>query len=549
MGLLDHKELKIIKGVGKTPGDTVSLEASPTVINLLSKETGYTLLDWSPNIPSLKNGGLWADSNIQDGRRLLAGSNTNVIEKITVQLTASAHQGFAIQFATLQRAIQNARAAWTTLYQYEPVYLRWWADCAPGPQFALIYSIDLDVEYQDSANQQAQITLSIERDYAWTPVSPGMSPKAWTKYVRGLRFTASNAYVFDSSTGDDHLFSATLKNATERSAGKDSATAQNYIDIPAASIPGDLPARVCIWISGEPPSSNNNSIYVSRWTRFVTRESTVTTFTLPASDGNSLIADTAGQADTGGVQSARTRTTYATSAALVGRLRWSTTSAALYSLMYAGRFAVFLRCRLSAAGSVSLQIKAGFAGVSPLVGDVQTFTDVGSGGTGATTVWGFAYMGVFNPSLYNSKIPVNAEGTGIDNFESTSFEVWSARLSGTPELYISDLVLIPIDECAMQLNTPLTTIDSGVNVIFDNTGYMAHGAPGDFAISTFPSGTNFAAKGDTVEQRGTGITLLPQVNNRLYFLEVDNTLKRAKVQFNFDVGLNIIPCWSGIRDV
>jgi len=142
MGLLNHQELFLVRGVGPTPGDTVSAEQPLTVVNLLDVEAGFSLENWSPNIPSLKSGGVWADSPITDGRTLIAGVNTNVIETIVVTLTGATIPDYASQFAKLQQVAQDARNFQDTFGQIEPVYIRWWANCAPGPPFALIYYIE-----------------------------------------------------------------------------------------------------------------------------------------------------------------------------------------------------------------------------------------------------------------------------------------------------------------------------------------------------------------------------------------------------------------------
>jgi hypothetical protein len=126
MGLLNHQELAIVKGVGKTPADTASAEQDPVVIDLLDVGSGISLdMDggWEPNIPSLKSGGVWADSPISDGRTLLAGQNTNVTETIRLLVTSNNPMVYAAKFAALQRMSQDCRFFWSTQYQIEPVYL------------------------------------------------------------------------------------------------------------------------------------------------------------------------------------------------------------------------------------------------------------------------------------------------------------------------------------------------------------------------------------------------------------------------------------------
>lgn len=548
MGLLDHRQLMIVKGIGETPGDTLTAEQQLISIDLLDNGTGVSVAlneGWIPNISSLKSGGVWADSPISNGRKLIAGANTNVTETLRLIVSSLSVTAYAAKFASLQRMIQDARLFGNVGYQIEPIYLAWWAAGSPGFQYARIFNIDMDVQIEDSEDAQATLTLTIEREEGWLGVRPGMSPKEWTYYIRRQPFNANNAYVNKGSI-NDHFASGTLKNCTERDTLFTTITGKNYIDIPASNIPGDLPALATIWVTGDAGSSHD-SVIISRWTRRnsinISGADQFSSFTLAAGDAQ-MDTDTTSGADTGGLNGKRTTTAFVTTS-LVNRVNFTNGTQLTRAALYSGRFILFLRARLSAAGTVGLQARIGINTANLVSGEIKNLTDQGVGGTGNTSQWGLVYLGQFSIPNYDASLPVGATGKGIDQTESFTLSIAASRLSGTPSLYISDVIFIPIDECASLISTPLFGINNTNNIILDNTGYLSHGQPGDYGFLTF---TTSSAKLDTPTLSGQGVTLLPGVNNRLYFLQYNAANLRSVVNMNFDIGINIVPRWSAMRD-
>ena len=96
---LNHKALQIIKGLPQVPGDQFSAEAKLTIFDLMSGTVSLDPEDeWSPQIAPVKNGGVWTESPISDGRRLLAAPAGNVIEKITILISGSGYLEVMKQF-------------------------------------------------------------------------------------------------------------------------------------------------------------------------------------------------------------------------------------------------------------------------------------------------------------------------------------------------------------------------------------------------------------------------------------------------------------------
>lgn len=541
MGLFDHKELMIVKGVDLVAGDNSSAEQKLIAIDLISSANGFSLDSWSPNIPSLKANGVWADSSISDGRTLIAGQNTNVTETMTVNLTAASGLVFAAKFAALQRMIQDARAFWDSYYQIEPVYLRWWACGAPGPQFALIYNIDMDVEWDDGDQDAARLTLSIERYHKWFGVRPGGNPKEWTYYIRGTPFNANGAAL---TSGTDHLVNTTIQNVREWNAAQSTLTSQNYLDIPAASIPGDMDALCFLSAS---TSASLDRFYFGRSSKPdlpVSGVSRKPAYTLNAGDRAFLGADATTAADTGAPISTgsavntRGAVSFATTTTDASRFLWSGGSRGLFDpSTMRGRFLVFARARLSAAGTVTLHMDITNSSGNGVVGPTATLTDVGGGGTGNTTEWASVYLGIFSIPFSEERIVIGENGLGVnistnnvDYFVSLS----AAKVSGTLSLYVADLIFIPIDECAGML-----VLAGGTSFLMDSTGHMAHGLPVDIAHASSLAG---------IEKRGAPLTLKPGVDNRIVVYGTFSALNHSVITTTYTIRLDIIPCWSGIRD-
>lgn len=567
MGLLDHQMLKIVKGVGKTPGDDLSAEADPIVIDLLDSGSGISLDltgGWEPNIPSLKNGGLWADSGVSDGRTLISGQNTNVVETIRLIVSSATTEVYAAKFAALQRMVQDCRAFLDEFGQIEPVYLAWWADDAPGPQYALIYNIDMDVVFEDSDDAQTTITLSIEREYGWRGIHPGGNPKQWTIESRGGVFNASNCGLLDAT---DNLITASLENVTEWSSNV-VQTLKNYLDIPGDLIPGDLPALVSV-VTSMNASGLHGTLSISRSTKptsLPARNVTVSTeyqyndLTAAVVPAGSLGTDTSLATDTGGTLYApasanrrRAEVSFATLATDAQRLGWgNSASRPLIGInSFRGRYMAFLRARQNggALGNILMSLLYGVnsATLTALTRTTEVSPTL-QAGAGDTTSWPITYMGVISLPP-DQKAIVNADGKGLyvapQSDADFSIRLYARRVVAAGVLYVADLLLIPIDEASVIISALANTAES---LVYDTTGYFRRGSSEGYAMRT----TQIAGTTKTnsiASLAGDDLFLMPKTNNRLYFFGYSATNEsHIPAADAFDVYVNIVPRWSGIRD-
>ena len=122
---------------------------------------------------------------------------------------------------------------------------------------------------------------------------------------------------------------------------------------------------------------------------------------------------------------------------------------------YAGTYSVLLRAKLSAAGDVDVEGAHGYAGDT-------TFTPMGSGPQSLTsTSWQLIDLG-------QCVLPPGRTLSDVENawkMSNLSFEIFAQRVTGTPNLYMDALLLVPaghqlpVNGCAICRSS--YTIDSG----------------------------------------------------------------------------------------
>lgn len=566
-----HAILKIVKGVQKTPGDTQSAEVGLDEIDLLDAN-GFACDEYDMKLPALKASAVYADSPLADGRTLISGALGNVTETIRLQLTAGTIIQMAAMLSKLGRFKQDCNDFWDTFVQIEPIYLKHQVIGEPGPRYALLYDIDVDVDTPLIPSEAKRtVTLSIERETYWRGIAPGDNPKHWS-YIANNQEGQWSAIKAHLLTGVDHLVTGTIQNRAELNAAVSGFASQNFIDIPAAKIPGDAPALVSI--------SVQQAVAVSATTLLVGKSTTrktgntsrftgvnqLTIFTFNVGDSNGGSTDTTLAADTGAPDNKsgtnqRSVTTFATVATMTSRLSWFPSSNepnGFSAAVLRGRFMVYARARVSAAASVRLQMSVTQgSGTDQLVTTPVTLSDLGAGGTGNSTDWALVYLGVIGIPFTDKRTSVGADGRGIwiDPVGTSEIElkIAAARDSGAGSLYVSDLIFIPIDEGAIKIVGGFAVGTGATNLlawVYDNSGYFTHGTPSDYAAiqnNTASSGATFEA--DSAEFSGSSLYLTPGVDNRLYFLAYVESTKRS---FPFDpsassVRVNIIPRWQGYR--
>ncbi len=551
------QELKIIKGIGQTPGDTLSAEQSVEVLDLLAGTKGFGVEPggWIPNLPQIKNSGLWADSGLTDGRTLVAAASGNITENITITSHAATLLGRYYWEKELLRFGRLTADFWQTFNQIEPVYLKWWAPDAPGPQYALLYKIEIAQRGDPFSGDAVQeLTVSIEREPYWRGIPPGANPKLWTFEFRHEKYTLSDLSL-DSDARN--LAFASIQNRREWNVAHTAELSKNYIDIPASDIPGDAPALVCaVIVPSAAEGLSIGKVNLARSTKptsMVTRGSPATFpayNTLNAGDGQTGIDGTFVNDANGPISNAtllgqRLTCNFGTDATMRIRLIFRNNPLThLDATVFRGRYALYLRARLSAAATVNMRMEWGANNNLQIITLPSVVARVG---IGATPSWYLHYMGILDIPGWQRSI-VGADGLGLDvNGLTTDWNLYvglsAERTAGAGSLYVADLIMMPLDEALFAVDGLNGTVTGPM--IVDDTGYFAHGRPDIVAtqVEATTLNTNFIP-----QPIGQELTLLPKINNRIYYLGVDPS-KGSPIAMDTKIRINLIPRWSGVRDV
>lgn len=565
-GFLDHQQLMIVKGIGKTATDNLSAENDPVIVNLISAPINLETNGWSPNIPAVKSGGVWADSPITDGRTLLAAPEGNVTETMNLIISDASYLTAMKALSGLNQMVLDCRQYWQSQYQIDPVYLLWWAGCGIGPQYALISNIEIKPEYQDSPSPTIRASMTIEREPFWRGLAPGANPKLWTFYVNNQQIGLAGKVLADATlvTGSDHLITQTINNKFEwnpTAAGlQTTPITQNYIDITAAQVPGDAPALVEFCIS----SANNNAfsnLYIGKTSKplsgtghdNVRRVNALNLNCGDAAVGSSL-TKTAGVSGTGVKSNNSSVTFYFGTRTSTGAGTWVNASVwdsnpgangiLLDRQLLRGSYAIFARAFNASGAAVSTDMK-----MRIYINESDDTTILNS--LTLPEVYpplslGLSYMGTVTLPFASRSVQ-SLLGYGVQLQEgkgnltiTLQYEVLVATAN---RIFTAvDVILVPLDEAMTQLvliNDVTSFLPSTGAAVIDNTGYLSRG--GNTQLATmYQSG--IVSGGASFELRGANLTLSPKTNQRLYFLN-DGLLDMTET-----IRLNIIPRWAGIRD-
>lgn len=570
-GWLNHVALQLIKGIGKTPGDNVSDENNPVVSNLMGGL--ITLADWSPNIPAVKNGGVWTDSPTADGRQLQVAASGNVIEKLSINIADSGYLAVMGALSGLNQMAIDCRDFWQTKSQIDPVYLMWQVSCGKGPQYALLYNIELAPEYVDAPTPTIRVSMTLEREPYWRGLPPGANPKLWTFYVNGVQPNTTNV-DFVSQT-NDLVYNSAVPNRFEWDTAYSNPISKNYVDIPASLIPGDAPALAQIIVRNRAWNSNSiYNIYIGRSTTPTTKKDRTGATVLQSNILNAGDAEAPANwtktldATCGclGNGSAVNRYVGANTILATGTYqsfaRWSRigTVRIVDPNLLTGSFAVFLRCKQlnGAAGDVQVRIRVEEF-YSSYIGDYYNMPLRTGAIVDCDNRFDMLYLGTVTLPLAGDIGGAN-DGRGLFTFTKTggdgtfavSFDL-KQNNAATRSLQFLDMIFMPIGEALVQMQGGLAALNS-FNVL-DNTGYITHGETDPTARNWVQNLTDLNLD-CAIEGRGPTLTLAPNVDNRLFFIQQrrDNATSetysapQAAGSNDLEVKIDIVPRWSGIRD-
>lgn len=548
-------ELRIIRGLPKVPNDTVSAEEGLTTLNFINTGAGFSVdpnAGYVPQRPTVKNGGLWADSALVNGRTLIASAETNVTETIKSTLHASSLIAMNALIKQLEFMIKSVNDFWTSEDQIEPVYLMNQVPGEPGARYALLYSIEVTYEDPDALETpQRDVTISIEREPYWRPIPPGANPKLWTFYMRDGDYGAFNTNTAGLLSGTDAYVFQTVQNRREWQPGQNALYSQNYIDIPAENIPGDAPALVCMGVSTTITSGGVGAVLGA-----LHLANTINPTSLPirgsgnralynilnAGDNDSVSNFTISTSVSYPISNNQTTGQRAVSTAAGCSILWRAGESVLDTQVFRGTYAVFLRADLNAA-TITAQVETS-RDASVLFAQ-QSIVTTGLTGSGIQTY----YIGRLTIPA-DTRTSMDADGRGVmvtpTSNPNLTIRLTTTRTASVNQITVADLVLIPVDrEYTRVLPIVNGEVDTGANMLLDNTGYLDHGASEYHVTAWVVASTTISVQNPEIQ--GNMPVLYPGYDNRLYFL-IEQGAHQVRIADSAAIRINIVPRWTGLRD-
>jgi len=152
-----------------------------TAVNLLATRSGFRLARWQPQRPQFRDEGVWQQSPLADGRRLVQTNYDNVIDTFTVSVLAYSQDHLAQAAQDLDRLLLRAVAFWTSDWQTTPVYLEARGTDETRTRYAVIHSYSFAQE-GDPYNQPTTTTMVRN---GWTELDLIIEHGLWQECVPG----------------------------------------------------------------------------------------------------------------------------------------------------------------------------------------------------------------------------------------------------------------------------------------------------------------------------------------------------------------------------
>lgn len=572
--------LELVIGVPRAPGDPYTNEPELQVLNLLETR-GFAVEypdGWVPQLPTIKNGGLWADSALSAGRQLIAGEMGNVTETMTLTATGATVESYLYLKSRLLEFARRAKAFHTDWAEQQPVYLKFHAPKAPCAQYAIVYSIDIAQETDAfEIIPLDTLVITVEREPAWRMgVPPGGNPIEWTYFVQNRQRGPDYQYDDMSLDSANSLVAASISNRHEwtYNAGNPvtAPSSKNYVDISASQVPGDAPALCCIVTTATiSAASYMRRLLIwlsSRDMSLVDQDGGLpmaSAYIMNAADmgwtgTGAFTGGTAAQAvfNTAAVPARQYRTIgpVAGPAVTIGTGRSDNGINNTWRRQFLrGRLALFVRVHVTSGASNDTKI-------SIAISERQEVTTLGAGDivlpdvfipvvTSTTGDYNLLYCGQFTLPLEAKAYP-GANGRGIrmrsadSDLRFTFTFINNVAAARTVEFL--DAILVPYDEAFAQMRIDDHFGNTFENFILDNTGYLGRGDPRDIAVRTASASSGLNTPQNAIDLRGNAPLLLPRTDQRLHFLN-EISLSSAyisKPNTDMTVRVNIIPRCYGV---
>ena len=155
----------------------VSNGTTAGTVSFLAKSAGFILDKWNPNETQPKDGGVYKDSKLADGRYPAMIRWGNVVETFTFKVTGN----FYTSMRKLKVLLNEGQNYWMTTFAHDPVWIKVKGDCEGYPRYGLIVGWGVSGENNPfvspvSGNVKPlmdNFTVMIERKPFWSNEQPG----------------------------------------------------------------------------------------------------------------------------------------------------------------------------------------------------------------------------------------------------------------------------------------------------------------------------------------------------------------------------------------
>ena len=150
-------------------------------VSFLNEGSGFVLKEWSPKIAQPKDGGVWKDSGIADGRQLAMIRYENVEEEFILAVTGENQNPLYRNMRKLRALLLKAQTYWLSGFAYEPVWLKIKGKNEVYPRYSIITGWNYESEsnpFHPPVGGTAiksvmdDWSLFIERKPYWSNISP-----------------------------------------------------------------------------------------------------------------------------------------------------------------------------------------------------------------------------------------------------------------------------------------------------------------------------------------------------------------------------------------
>lgn len=187
----------------------IKITDGTTEVNLIADETGFHLDNWTRVLATWKNGGIWRDPVLGEGRQLQFAKYGNVLETMTLNANATSQDAMIASEQKLIRLLNQSTDYWLKDdITINPVYLEVKASQETNTRYALIH----DYRIPQIGNQFAapylqpgclssldDFDLIIERGH-WLANVPGSDTGISTSHLQNLTGTTTDEPGTDNDT-------------------------------------------------------------------------------------------------------------------------------------------------------------------------------------------------------------------------------------------------------------------------------------------------------------------------------------------------------------